>query len=74
VWDAFFEIATLGRDLFDRRRAKMASRLAGMTEIGDIVAAIADEDRKLMEAMADTFTRLAETGLGGAPAVTDAAA
>ncbi len=57
VIDAVFAIAQALRESIERRQPILASRVAGLADVNAIVQILADEDRKLLQGVADEFTR-----------------
>lgn len=57
VVDAFFALGAGLREMMDTRRQTLASRLVGVTDVSAIAAILVDEDRKLQQAIAESFER-----------------
>lgn len=57
VVDAFFTLGASLRELAETRRASMAQRLVAISDVGTIAGIIAEEDRKMQQAIAESFER-----------------
>lgn len=67
VLDAFDALGRMLRERLASRAQLVAGRLAGLTDPNAIAALIAEEDRKLLEQLADDFARrFAERGVAAA--------
>ena len=55
--DAFFTLGQSLREAMERRAPELAARLLGISDLNQLTAILAEEDRKLLQSIADDFRR-----------------